>query len=182
LRLKLILLATSQVEAVALNPTAKHVPPAHSNEPSTPTAPAPSVPTSDITSLNAEWKHRDVFGKPGTGSGCDFAGTVVDVGEGVAEVKVGERVAGMVQGSNKPQHGAFAEYVKTDVRLIWKVPADFDMEEAAALGGVGIGESSHEMDIGAEVRLTPSCVQQTPLFSLLSFVTASPSLGSPSPT
>lgn len=89
-----------------------------------------------------DWKYLDLREEPGTGSDCDFAGTVVDVGEKVAEIKIGERVAGMVQGGSNTQHGAFNEHVKTDARLVWKVPAAFDFGEAAALGGVGVGEVS----------------------------------------
>lgn len=139
--LTLPLAALSQVEAVALNPT---------GEPrELPAAP----PHSSLTSYNpvADWKYRDfVKTTPGNGLGCDFAGTVSKAGEGSVH-KEGEKVAGFIHGGNKPGHGAFSEYVKTGSTLVWKVPASFDLEEAAALGGIGPRRFS--VGVGLAVRL-----------------------------
>jgi len=71
--------------------------------------------------------------KPGDLHGCDFSGSVVDIGEGVT-VKVGDRVASFVLS------GSFAEHVKTKAVLVWKIPDSVDWEQAAALGAAA-GES-----------------------------------------
>ncbi|KAH7011085.1 putative zinc-binding oxidoreductase ToxD [Ilyonectria destructans] len=69
--------------------------------------------------------------------GCDYAGIVEEVGEGVEkDWKKGDRIAGMANGNN-PLHldgGAFAEYivVKGDVQI--KIPDNIGFEEAATLG------------------------------------------------
>lgn len=75
---------------------------------------------------------------PGTIIGCDFSGTVVQLGSKAAEqafVKVGDHVAGFVQGGTYQDRGAFAEYVKTPADLVWRVPTGtLTHEEAATMG------------------------------------------------
>lgn len=83
-----------------------------------------------------DWKHRDFVTPPGSGLGCDFSGSVVELGEGVKNVAKGDRVAGFVHGGIWAGVGSFAEYVKIESTLVWKVPDNVDAEEAAALGGI----------------------------------------------
>ncbi|GAA5899526.1 zinc-binding alcohol dehydrogenase family protein [Sporobolomyces salmoneus] len=83
-----------------------------------------------------DWKHRDAVSPPGALLGCDFAGTVESVGSGVTNVKEGDRVAGFVHGGRKPDEGSFAQYVKAQSTLVWKVPSSVSWEEAAASGGI----------------------------------------------
>lgn len=54
-------------------------------------------------SLNpSDWIARDHLGRPGSGMGFDFAGTVYELGEGAQSVRsVGDRVAGFVHGCKK---------------------------------------------------------------------------------
>lgn len=54
-------------------------------------------------SLNpADWIARDKLGRPGAGLGFDFAGTVLEVGEGAQKARsVGDRVAGFVHACRK---------------------------------------------------------------------------------
>lgn len=52
-------------------------------------------------------------------------------------MKQGDRVAGFVYGGKGPEQGSFADYVKTEGTLVWKVPSSVSWEEAAALGGIG---------------------------------------------
>ncbi|GAA5957629.1 hypothetical protein JCM21900_000773 [Sporobolomyces salmonicolor] len=83
-----------------------------------------------------DWKHRDWIAPPGAWLGCDFAGTVEKVGSGVTNLKEGDRVASFVHGGLWEGEGSFAEYVKTEATLVWKVSENIDWEEAAASGGI----------------------------------------------
>ncbi|KAK4704786.1 hypothetical protein P7C70_g1422, partial [Phenoliferia sp. Uapishka_3] len=84
-----------------------------------------------------DWKHLYFVSPPGAGLGCDFSGTIESIGEGVSKVAVGDRVAGFVHGGQWPGVGSFAEYVKTEAALVWKVPNSTSWAEAAAMGGIG---------------------------------------------
>ncbi|KAK4057707.1 Zinc-binding oxidoreductase alcohol dehydrogenase [Microbotryomycetes sp. JL221] len=104
----------------------------------------PTISSNDIlvkvkaVALNpTDWKHRDFIGVPDSILGCDFAGEVVETGDKVTNVKVGQRVAGFVHGGKKNGVGSFAEYTKIGSTLVWKVPKNVSDEEAAALGGIG---------------------------------------------
>ncbi|KAK7178564.1 putative toxD-like zinc binding oxidoreductase [Paraphaeosphaeria sporulosa] len=78
-----------------------------------------------------DFKHIDVISPPGSIVGCDYAGEVFKVGSIASKTwKIGDRVAGAVHGGLYPDQGAFAEYLKTDSDLAWKVPDD--VEDAAA--------------------------------------------------
>ena len=69
--------------------------------------------------------------------GGDVAGIVVEVGEGVTDFKVGDKVYGQasVVGKNS---GAFAEYAATAVGQVAKAPDNLDFNQAAALPLVGV--------------------------------------------
>ncbi|RZM83385.1 quinone oxidoreductase [Pseudoalteromonas rubra] len=69
--------------------------------------------------------------------GMDFAGTVVEVGEGVTGFAPGDEVYGCAGGLANLQ-GALAEYMLADARLIARKPRNLSMREAAALPLVGI--------------------------------------------
>lgn len=90
--------------------------------------------------------------KEGNIVGCDFSGIVVELGEGVdgSITKIGERVAGAVQGCKKYQksrlylnliyfsavkpNGAFAEYVVVPAEYLFRLPDEWTFEQAAQLG------------------------------------------------
>jgi NADPH:quinone reductase-like Zn-dependent oxidoreductase len=86
-----------------------------------------------------DYKIPTNFPSPGAIIGCDLAGTVASIGSEVAHLtcplNVGDRVCGGVHGSNALDHesGAFAEYVKADARLVFKIPDFISWEEAATL-------------------------------------------------
>ncbi|KAI9812379.1 MAG: hypothetical protein M1826_002846 [Phylliscum demangeonii] len=82
----------------------------------------------------------DLMPNEGAIVGCDYAGTVEQVGSKVTkQFAKGDRVCGCVHGNNGANHddGAFAEYVvaKGDIQI--KIPENLSFEEGATLG-VGI--------------------------------------------
>ncbi|KAL1745022.1 chaperonin 10-like protein [Schizophyllum fasciatum] len=81
-----------------------------------------------------DWKH--VFlpvGTAGTIAGCDAAGDVVQVGAAVKHLKVGDRAAGFeFGGSWQTDNGAYAEYVRFNGAVSFKLPDDMTYEEAAS--------------------------------------------------
>lgn len=64
--------------------------------------------------------------------GCDVAGTVEALGEGVAGFQVGDKVYGCA-GGVRGMPGAYAELIATDARLLAPAPASLSLREAAAL-------------------------------------------------
>ncbi|KAH8901176.1 GroES-like protein [Thozetella sp. PMI_491] len=82
-----------------------------------------------------DYKHADGVSPRGSVVGCDFAGVVVEVGaKTTTQYKVGDRVAGAVHGGMYPDHGAFAEYLKADSDLVWRIPNDMSDHDAATYG------------------------------------------------
>lgn len=86
--------------------------------------------------LNAtDFKHIDAISPSNCIVGCDYAGEVFKVGKGAAKLwNIGDRVAGAVHGGLYSDRGAFAEYLKTDADLAWKVPASMDDATATVYG------------------------------------------------
>src|SRR5438874_432408 len=64
--------------------------------------------------------------------GGDFAGTVMEIGEGVNDFKIGDQVYGQAIVLNGGS-GAFAEYVASNTENMAKKPKNTNFEEAAAL-------------------------------------------------
>lgn len=92
----------------------------------------------EAVALNpTDWKHIAWgIGAEGGLVGCDFAGTVVDVGKAVTKKwRKGDRIAGVAHGGNSSQveDGAFADYVvaKGDVQI--KIPDSLSFEDASTL-------------------------------------------------
>lgn len=82
-----------------------------------------------------DFKHLDVVSPPHSIMGCDYAGVVHQVGDSVkGQWSVGDRVAGAVHGGLFPDKGAFAEYLKIDADLAWKVPQDVSDTDATTYG------------------------------------------------
>lgn len=84
-----------------------------------------------------DWKHIAFLSPPGAKAGCDYAGTVEEVGSAVtASFKKGDRIAGFVHGGNAVYHedGAFSNYItaKGDVQI--KIPDNLSFEEASTIG------------------------------------------------
>jgi NADPH:quinone reductase-like Zn-dependent oxidoreductase len=88
-----------------------------------------------------DWKHVKFLSPPGNVVGCDYAGEVVEVGANVADVKIGDRLAGCVHGSDSPNSGSFAEFTPVDPKLAFRVPASM-ADEAAGVFGVSAGTAA----------------------------------------
>lgn len=104
--------------------------------------PKPSITDHEIlvkvraVALNpTDFKHIDIVSPPNSIIGCDYAGEVVEIGKSaLGGWKVGDRVAGIVHGGLYKDRGAFAEYLKTDGDLAWKIPVHIKDEEAVTYG------------------------------------------------
>jgi len=82
-----------------------------------------------------DFKHLDAISPPHSIIGCDYAGVVHQVGDSAkGKWNVGDRVAGGVHGGLYPDKGAFAEYLKTDADLAWKVPDGVSNTDATTYG------------------------------------------------
>ncbi|TDL22505.1 zinc-binding oxidoreductase ToxD [Rickenella mellea] len=83
----------------------------------------------------SDWKTVQFFPIRDAVLGSDFAGTVEEIGPDVPSGtrKVGERVAGFIQGSSSP-NGTYAEYVLADANVIISIPESWTFEQAAQLG------------------------------------------------
>ena len=66
--------------------------------------------------------------------GCDFCGTVEQLGEGVKRVRVGDRIAGFIWGGGG-QHGtgAYATHTVADEQICFRVPEEISSEAASTL-------------------------------------------------
>ncbi|GAA5909280.1 hypothetical protein JCM6882_003787 [Rhodosporidiobolus microsporus] len=95
------------------------------------------VKTSAIALNPSDWVHRDMLSPSGAWLGTDFSGVVHPLGAGVSTLKAGDRVASMVHGGLARGEGAFAEYVKVEEEMAWKVPEGMGDAEAAASAGCG---------------------------------------------
>ncbi|KAH6888542.1 chaperonin 10-like protein [Thelonectria olida] len=69
----------------------------------------------------------------GTVLGCDFAGTVEEVGSSVTRVSKGDIIAGLIWGGEVKGLGAYSEYTIADERICFKVPLDITLPEAATM-------------------------------------------------
>lgn len=82
-----------------------------------------------------DFKHIDAISPPGCIIVCDFAGEVARAGKTASKSwSVGDRVAGAVHGGLYPDRGAFAEYLRTDRDLAWKIPKGMDAATASTYG------------------------------------------------
>ncbi|KAI3400060.1 hypothetical protein diail_4598 [Diaporthe ilicicola] len=86
----------------------------------------------------ADFKSSDHATSPGSVGGFDFAGVVLEVGDGVTRFAAGDRVAGAAYGYNPDDKelGAFADVVLAAEELTLKLPASWTFEQGATLGVV----------------------------------------------
>ena len=108
-----------------------------------------------------DWKHvHHKLAAPNSISGCDFAGTVVEVGSEVTKsFKPGDRIAGTAHGANfsQPEDGCFAEYAMVKGDLMMKIPDSLSFEAAAALPlGIGtVGQGLYQKAVRLNLPTDP---------------------------
>ncbi|KAJ5420682.1 Polyketide synthase enoylreductase [Penicillium sp. CMV-2018d] len=125
------------------------------------------VETKAVAINPSDHKMSQKFPSAGAIVGSDFAGTVVKIGSGVAQLSrplaIGDRVCGAVHGCNPadPHSGAFAQYVKADGSLVMKVPESMAWEEAATLG-VALGTTCISFWKALGLSASPSEPAATP--------------------
>ncbi|KAF3042728.1 hypothetical protein E8E12_009390 [Didymella heteroderae] len=97
------------------------------------------VKTKAVALNPTDWKSLESSPSKGAIVGCDYAGVVEEVGNGVKDVKVGDRVAGFARGGDPADHsnGAFAEHIKAKAGIHAKISENISWEDASTLG-VGI--------------------------------------------
>jgi hypothetical protein len=84
-------------------------------------------------------KSIDFLAPVSSSLGCDFAGVVSSISsEATGTWKLGDHLAGFVQGGLTSEYGSFAEYVKAESDLVWKIPDSISDENAATWGVSGV--------------------------------------------
>ncbi|KAJ5896890.1 chaperonin 10-like protein [Penicillium subrubescens] len=104
------------------------------------------VKTAAVALNPTDWKHIDEMATPGATVGCDYSGIVQEVGPAVSNgLKPGDRVAGLVHGSNASnlEDGAFGDYIIAKGNIQMKIPEGVSFEEAAAIGVGAITAGQH---------------------------------------
>ena len=116
----------------------------------------------DSIALNpTDWKHiqGERAAKNGI-SGCDFSGTVVEVGPQVTKsLKAGDRVAGTTHGANYSQSedGCFSEYCVAKGDLLVKLPDSLSFEAASTfpLGVSTVGQGLFQKALKLNLPTNP---------------------------
>lgn len=78
----------------------------------------------------------DYSNAPDAIGGCDFAGIVVQLGEGVRRFKEGDRVLAVTFGSDAldKTRGAFAEFALAEEDISCHIPEEFSFAQACSMG------------------------------------------------
>lgn len=87
-----------------------------------------------------DWKHIDYLATPNARVGCDYAGTIIAIGDAVTkQFKAGDSVAGFAHGGNavNTDDGAFGNVITAKGDIQMKIPKGMSNIEASTLG-VGI--------------------------------------------
>ena len=92
-------------------------------------------------------------GEPFSIVGCDYAGTVVKIGEEVKKsFTIGDKVYGCAHGSNYNQKydGVFADYAAVNGELVMRLPDSVKFEDASTigLGSITVGQGLFQKDKG----------------------------------
>ncbi|KND88388.1 Protein TOXD [Tolypocladium ophioglossoides CBS 100239] len=138
------------------------------------------VKTKAVALNPTDWKHiKFLIHEPSPLVGCDYAGVVEAVGPKVTRgFKKGDRVCGMVHGSNTVQHedGTFAEHIVAKADLQIKIPGNVSFEEAATLG-VGVTTVAQGLYQALGLALPKAPVKQPTTVLIYGGSTATGALG-----
>ena len=120
--------------------------------------------TKAIAGNPTDWKHIAFkIGPQGSILGCDVAGEIVKLGEGVDtnEFHLGDHVFGFVHGASVrlPTNGAFAEYVSLDSTLAYHCPPNCDVSGKDSLSEGPV--TNYEGCVTLPVSLTTAGVALT---------------------
>lgn len=133
----------------------------------------------DSIALNpTDWKH--ISGKRAAEngiSGCDFAGTVVEVGSDVTKsFKPGDRIAATTHGANfsQAEDGCFAEYAVAKADLVMHIPDSLSFEKAATypLGTATVGQGLFQKALKLNLPDKPTSGNETVLIYVSIVATA----------
>lgn len=122
------------------------------------------IQTAAIAINPTDFKHISYMATKNTRVGCDFSGTVLEVGSAVTKpFKKGDRVTGFTHGSNaqKLDYGCFGDIIiaKADVSIV--IPENLSFEEAATLG-IGIGTVGQSLYQSLKLPLPPAEAENPP--------------------
>ncbi|TCD62190.1 hypothetical protein EIP91_007248 [Steccherinum ochraceum] len=112
----------------------------------------------EAASLNpVDWKIHNFIKEFPLPIGCDSAGVVAQVGEGVTRVQVGDRVAH--QGGYAVRIATFQEYTIIDEELVVKIPDSMSFDQAAsipvAVAAPAIGLYGDKVPLGGAGLIAP---------------------------
>ncbi|KAH0042716.1 hypothetical protein KCU78_g732, partial [Aureobasidium melanogenum] len=98
----------------------------------------------------------DFSNTPGAVGGCDFAGTVVEVGQSVTRFKAGDRILAVTFGLNPSDKtaGAFADYALAIEDLSCHIPDDLSWTQACSMG-LGIATAGLALFEAPGLKLVP---------------------------
>jgi len=135
------------------------------------------VKTKAVALNPTDWKNIERSTAPGAIAGCDYAGIVEEVGKGVTNYQVGDRIAGFVRGGDPADHsnGAFAEHIKAKAGINLKIPDNMSFEDASTLG-VGLTTVAQGLYQELGLPLPPAKVQEPTLVLIYGGSTATGTL------
>ncbi|KAJ0124335.1 uncharacterized protein J7T55_005673 [Diaporthe amygdali] len=109
----------------------------------------------------ADWKMIDFSASEGAIGGNDFAGEVIEVGQGVERFSKGDRIFGMMFGLNPSDKlsGAFCCYALATEDLSCKIPQSMTFDKASTLGvPVGTAGSALYQALGLPMPGSVGCL------------------------
>lgn len=124
----------------------------------------------DVALNPADWKMIEFSATQNSVGGNDFAGEVVQVGQGVKRFKEGDRIFGMMFGLNPSDKlsGAFCCYALATEDLSCKIPPFMTFEEASTLS-VPVGTAGSALYQALDLPMpSPDQGSKTPFHVLVS--------------
>ncbi|WWC92305.1 uncharacterized protein L201_007259 [Kwoniella dendrophila CBS 6074] len=90
-----------------------------------------------------DWVHAEFLSPDGVIQGNDFSGEIVKLGSNLAvNLKIGDLIAGSSLGGHFKDSGSFAQYLKVQSDLVYKIPHAVSLQDAPTYG-VGWATAGH---------------------------------------